>query len=377
MLRSFYLTLQILILFTSTYAQKSQKLWENEEALQCASSIMDALYKCDYKTSDSLMLKYVDIMEEHSSTAILKGLNVYWRNVPFDYEDDEKVSLLFEYLDECIALCEASYSEDENDFESIYFLLLARSVKARTYNHIGSTWKAVSEAKEVYSLTIKGMKNLDRFEEFNFSSGIYNYYREFFPEANPIYKPFLSFFPSGDKKLGIQQLELAQQRSVFTSTEAGRYLMWIYTRSKDSTALTLAYHFLDNYPENHLFVFEGLIALIFFEEFQRKEVLGYIALMENSSEKLNQIGGMIMKGIYYFENEDYQASKVLLMESDKQLQELESRKEYIDSPLYAYLYALNVLQKKKDQSKFYKRKAANTEYGIRIINHLNEKLLSK
>ncbi|KXX68678.1 hypothetical protein [Flammeovirga sp. SJP92] len=377
MLRSFYLTLQILILFTSSYAQKSQKLWENEEALQCATSIMDALYKCDFETSDSLMLKYADLMNGHSSTALLKGLNVYWKNVPFDYENDESVSLLFDYLDRCIELCEKSYNKDASDFESIYFLLLARSMKARTYNYKGATWKAVSEAREVYSLTRKGMKNLERFDEFNFSSGIYNYYREFYPELNPIYKPFLSFFPSGNKDLGIQQLEFAEKHSIFTSTEAGRYLMWIYTRNNNPKAVNIAYQFLNKYPNNQLFIFESLITLNFNGEFKNEKVLQYIALLENSHEEFNQVGGLIMKGVYYFENADYEKSNAMLSEADQRLQKLESRKEYIDSPLYAYLYALNVVLKQKDLSKFYKRKATETEYGVRIIDHLNKKQLSR
>lgn len=377
MLRSLYLTLQFLILFTSIHAQKSVKLWENDSALQCASSIMNALYKCDFEKSDSLMQTYNLLMGEHSSTSLLKAMTTYWKHSPFDYENEGSIDLLFKDLDKCIELSTESYEKNNDYNESIFFLLLARSIKARTYNYKGATWKAVSEAKQVYSLTREGMENLNNFNEFNFSSGIYNYFREYFSEAHPIYRPFLNFFPPGNKSLGIQQLELARTQSIFTSAEAQRYLMWIYTRNKDTSAVTLAYDFLDHYSDNNLFTFESLLTINYYGGFENEKVLDYISNLEKSETKVFKVGSVLMKGIYYFENGDYLQSIFYLKETENRLKELSTRSIYIESPLYAYLYAINIIMHNDELSKVYEKKAENSNYGSEIIDHLNSKLLSR
>lgn len=377
MLRSLYLTLQFLILFTSIEAQESIKLWDNKDALTCASSIMDALYKCEIETADSLLLQYHGIMGNHSSFSLLKAMNTYWSKSPFDYENDEDLDLLFEDLDQCISVATLSYESNENNYESVLFLLLARSVKARAYNAQGSTWKAVSEAKQVYTLTRVGMKNVNNFSEFKFSTGIYNYFREFFPEARPIYRPFLSFFPSGDIELGITQLEEAKNNSIFTSAEAQRYLMWIYTRKKNLEAKEIAYDFLENYADNGLFTFESLLTLNFFGELNGEEVLPYIHSLEDSDREIFKVGGKMMYGIYYFNKGDYSQSKKYLVDAEVGLNNMKNRQKYIDSPLYAYLYALNVLEGNESQSRYYEKKAEDTAYGNKIIDHINNKLLSR
>jgi tetratricopeptide (TPR) repeat protein len=85
--------------------------------------------------------------------------------------------------------------------------------------------------------------------------GIYNYYAEVVPEKYPVVKPFMIFFPSGDRKKGLEQLELAARYSKYAKTEATYFLMQNYfTFEKDYIrALDLARDLHQKYPRNPLF----------------------------------------------------------------------------------------------------------------------------
>ncbi len=85
--------------------------------------------------------------------------------------------------------------------------------------------------------------------------GIYNYYAEVVPDKYPVVKPFMIFFPSGDRKKGLEQLDLAARYSKYAKTEATYFLMQNYfVFEKDYLkSLELAKQLHTRYPRNPLF----------------------------------------------------------------------------------------------------------------------------
>ena len=71
-------------------------------------------------------------------------------------------------------------------------------------------------------------------KEFLFTTGLYNYFREKYPEIYPIYKPFVWVFKSGNEEKGLEQLERATRETILSRVEAAIYLSYIYLRYEDT-----------------------------------------------------------------------------------------------------------------------------------------------
>jgi tetratricopeptide (TPR) repeat protein len=154
--------------------------------------------------------------------------------------------------------------EDENNIEANFFLLACHAFLAELYVNNGQNLKALGEAKNAYKYIKIGFDHIDDNPEFYFSSGIYNYYREKFPEENPFYKSFIWFFRSGDMAEGLRMLKQGAEHAVFTKAECLTYLFHIYLRYEDKPAQAIYYakllkekytnnlHYISNYVENSI-----------------------------------------------------------------------------------------------------------------------------
>lgn len=119
----------------------------------------------------------------------------------------------------------------------------------------------------------KGFDLLNKYPEFYFSTGLYNYYVEQYPENHPVVKPFMFFFADGDKELGLKQMDLGVNTGIFTRTEAAYWLAYIYIKheSKPLKALQYTQKLIAKYPENIHYIMrhvEVLIASAKYEQVQ-------------------------------------------------------------------------------------------------------------
>jgi hypothetical protein len=76
----------------------------------------------------------------------------------------------------------------------------------------------------------RDLKLLNKNPEFYFTSGMYNYYVEVYPEEHPIVKPLLVFFKNGDKALGLKQIDTATKVGTITKAESCYYISHIYLK---------------------------------------------------------------------------------------------------------------------------------------------------
>ncbi|OHX67404.1 hypothetical protein NH26_14160 [Flammeovirga pacifica] len=345
-------------------------LWENDDALNIASGVMDAYYHWNFEKADSLLVRFEVMMPNHPSLFLLKSLGIYWENAPFDYHNDGAVDKMFKEADYCISISESRLSKNKNDKEAIYFMLLAKSIKARAYNFRGATWKAVSEAKSVYSLTRKGMEMTEDLPEFNFSSGIYNYYREYYPEKHPIYKPFLTFFPSGNKLLGIEQITFTKNHSIFASAEAHKYLMWIYTHTKDDLSILLARDMISRYNKNEWLIYESLLVLSEYDMLSDSVFKLELDKLSNSKHSFFVLSGKMLNGMRDYENQKFEQAKEFLLATENNLSKISTRKIYLEPYLYSYLKSIYELEGNQKLMQKYQKKASSTVYGEAIMQRL-------
>jgi hypothetical protein len=163
-------------------------------------------------------------------------------------ESEEFINL----MDRVIELS-ARLREDSLTFtEGVFFDLFGRAFKAMFWADNGKSGKLIPDLGNMYRYTKKGFEIKDQFVEFYFSTGLYNYYIEAYPEAHPGYKPLVAFMHKGDRELGLKQLNYAINNAVFLKVEALLFMSLIQLKYENdiNTAAIYAEKLVREYPEN-------------------------------------------------------------------------------------------------------------------------------
>lgn len=207
-----------------------------------------------YNASPDSSHFYIDQVEQklpsHPVVPLMKAMTLLWSNIPTI--SDETFGTMQRQLDSAILLAKTIDPLLE-DPEMIFFAMSAHGLLAEYYADQGYKVKAVGQANRAYGLLKKGFDLVDEHPEFLFTTGLYNYFREKYPEKHPIYKPLLWFFRNGDIELGLEQLQMATEKSYLTKVEAFVYLSYIYLRYeyKPEKAQEYLSELCEMYPNNY------------------------------------------------------------------------------------------------------------------------------
>ncbi len=187
----------------------------------------DHIYNSNKDSAFFYAKKAEQLLPNHPVAPLMRAIGLLWSNIPTI--SPELFAEMESKLDSAVIFAEALDPALENP-EMIFFAMSAHGLLAEYYADQGQTMKAVSEASKAYGLVKKGFDLIEEYPEFLFTTGLYNYFIERYPEKHPIYKPFIWFFRSGDKQLGLVQLQTAAENSLITKVEAHVYLSYIYLR---------------------------------------------------------------------------------------------------------------------------------------------------
>lgn len=190
---------------------------------------------------------------KHPMPYFMMGLAEWWKIVPnTDVTDYDNQCLM--YMDSTITLAEELYDKSENKVEPAFFLAAAYAFKGRLYSERKKWAKATLAGKNALKYFDKCKGNAEISPELLFGDGMYNYYAQWIPENYPLLKPILAFFPKGNKKSGIQQLEKTANTAFYTRVEARYFLLQIYSmESQYDKAYEMAKYMTEQYPDNPFF----------------------------------------------------------------------------------------------------------------------------
>ncbi|MDP4681056.1 MAG: hypothetical protein NWS46_11900, partial [Cyclobacteriaceae bacterium] len=204
--------------------------------------------------ADSAIFEVEKKLPGHPIIHLLRALNIAWSEMPIRTTSDvfpAHYAELQKVIESALKLQEAN----EKNQEGIFFEMSARGLLTEYYAREGIYLKALGEARKMYALAKAGFDFLEENNEFLFSTGLYNYFREMYPERHPIYKPFVWVFKSGDIDEGLMQLHRATQEAKLTKIEASLYLSYIYLRYENKPLKALSYleELVKVYPNNNYF----------------------------------------------------------------------------------------------------------------------------
>ena len=232
----------------------------------------------------------------HPVVPLMRGLAILWANIPTI--STESFREIENNLDSAVVLAKVK-DPDLKDPEMIFFTMSAHGLLAEYYADQGYTMKAVGEANRAYGLLKKGFDLVDEFPEFLFTTGLYNYFIEKYPEKHPIYKPLIWFFRSGDMTLGLNQLETASETSILTDVEAHVYLSYIYLRYEYKPLLAQKHLALlcKKYPENYYAKAKYVESLANPEDFKNAPLYMIYSMIRHSNPYY-KLAGYVFLGYY-------------------------------------------------------------------------------
>lgn len=198
---------------------------------------------------DSLIRKQPD-----NPTAYSLKASAYWWLIAADSKNKEFINQFLAAVEQAVAVAEKNYDTHPTDPEAKLMLGGAYGYLGRYHAMVGNWLRAYWYGKKGRNLLREVLEASPDRADAAFGLGMFNYYSDQLPK---IVKP-LSFLlgASGDRELGIQQLELARKNGHYTKIEATFFLWDVYhqyEKQYDPAGL-YAEELLSQYPTNPVFM---------------------------------------------------------------------------------------------------------------------------
>jgi len=216
-------------------------------------------YNMDYALADRTFDSVIAADQEHPSGYFFKAMVNFWRaitntdNTGYDEAYRQQLDLAIEKADKRL-------EENEFDLAGLFYKGASLGMRARIFA-IRPNWQdavgiLLGDAKE-------GIKYLNLLEEripangdVLFGRGLYNFYVEAVKEDNASLAPIIGMFAAGNKRAGLQMLELAAQRATYSRVEAKYELMKIFYLYEKNYQASYPYskELATTYPNNSNFL---------------------------------------------------------------------------------------------------------------------------
>lgn len=248
--------LLILILFTITSFAQSDFETRVKEGIK---QIYNIKFDDAEKTFRNLIADYPD----HPAGRFFLAMIDWWK-ILLDLDNEEHDDIFFQKLEDVIFQCDEILKKDKSNVDALFFKGGSIGFRGRLRALRESWLKAADDGREALPI-VERAANLDPDNlDVQFGFGIYNYYADVIPNEFPLIKPLMIFFPSGDKKKGIEQLRNTAFNGRYANYEARYFLMTLYYRYENNmlAADEFAKMLLDEFPDNPVFQrWRGRIAI--------------------------------------------------------------------------------------------------------------------
>jgi hypothetical protein len=339
--------------FTLVFPCNGQIL-KDSVTVQLLRKGVDYIYNLQFDEARDIYRSVFSKYPDQPILYVYKGLITYWENFPITPNSPQKESFENEML-RAIELIEEK-PDNETDPEMLLGNIGARGLLLLFYADNDLTRDVISMASSTYKCVKAAFKHTQTYADFYFITGLYNYYREAYPEVHPVYKPIALLFPKGDKMKGLKELQIASKNAIVLKAEAFSFLSGIYISFENN--FQQAYNYSkalhDLYPKNQNYLAMYIKNLILVKKYTEAD-----HLIKSNKDKYNnrffQAQISVLSGILL---EKYHKNKVQAQYFyEKGIKEIEPFGTFgSEYAAYAY-YGLSRLITDKHQKKAYRKKA--------------------
>lgn len=243
-----------LIVISWTVASSQVSYLGRTELLEEVEICLQHTYGFSFDEAKRIQSSLSSATPGHPAPVFLEAMIVYWENFPL-LPSKEASTQFVNLMDKVTEMANELMKDTLTYTEGVFFDLFGRAFKAMFWADNGKSGKVIGDLGNMYRDTKKGFDLKEEFVEFYFSSGLYNYYIEAYPEAHPGYKPLVSFMHKGDRELGLEQLNYAINHAVFLKVEAILFMSIIQLKYQEDliSAALYAERLVRQFPNNTMY----------------------------------------------------------------------------------------------------------------------------
>lgn len=180
---------------------------------------------------------------------------ILWWKILLDLENENLDDQFIDKLDFVIEFCDKILNKNPNHSDAIFFKGGSLGFRGRLYAIRESWFNAALDGKDALPLVNKAYEVDPNNIDLQLGFGIYNYYADVIPQKYSFVKPFMSLFPKGDKKKGLEQLNLVSNKGKYAKYEATYFLAMLYYSYEENNWMAMEYidKLVNEFPDNPRF----------------------------------------------------------------------------------------------------------------------------
>ncbi|HNR42230.1 MAG TPA: hypothetical protein PKL65_08365 [Bacteroidales bacterium] len=206
--------------------QSGAQILRDPESLETVKQCVDNIYNFRFGEARELLQKIKRSWPGHPVGYILSGMITYWENFPLlsstpagdSFRDD---------LNACIRIC-GDVRNPPDYAEYLLANLGARGLLLMYYADNDLSSEVFPLARSTWRYLRESFNYTSSYDDFYFFTGLYNYYREAYPDKHPVYKVIAILFPKGDREKGLTELRRAAGNSIMLKAESAFFLTHIF-----------------------------------------------------------------------------------------------------------------------------------------------------
>lgn len=218
---------------------------------------LDQVYNNEFSAAEATFTQLDKLSPNHPAVDLLRGVSLFYQWFPARTKANlqqrcvRQLELAARKAEDWQqAQANQSTASERPEAMFIYFTAEAMLAKINHYEH--ANLATIRYAKNAYPYIQRGKTYQAQYPDFYLSTGLYNFYREVYPEIHPVYKTVAWVMTAGNKTLGLQQLQLATQKALLVRTEALLYLTHLLVdyENRPHDALPYLTQLVIHYPDN-------------------------------------------------------------------------------------------------------------------------------
>jgi hypothetical protein len=263
----------ILISFFLTNSLIQAQILQNKVAQEMIRNCVDYTYNFQFENANQVIKKLDNLYPGHPVVYLLRGMVSFWENYPLTAFSKARTSYEQD-MRNCIELCDKPHDKN-NETEYLLANLCARGMLLLFFADNNLTDKVFPLATTTYRYIRKSFEYTSECSDFYFFTGLYNYYREAYPDAHPIYKALAFLFPKGDREKGLLEIKNASDFSLVLKAESSSFLSDIYINFENNYKMgyIISMQLHERYPHNVQYTAVYIKDLLLLKKYDEAEQL--------------------------------------------------------------------------------------------------------
>jgi hypothetical protein len=245
---------------------------------------IDYIYNFQFNNAYKVGAELKKLYPGHPLVYLFRGMIIYWENYPLTTTSPTRISFE-EDMYKCIELCNNN-KDKTAEAEILLVNLCARGLLLLFYTDNDLSFEVFPIASSTYQCIRRSFDFTTRYSDFYFFTGVYNYYREAYPEAHPVYKTLAFLFPKGSKVKGLEDLRIVAKNSIMFKAESYSFLTQIFlsfeNNYQQATFYSKSLHTV--YPDNPEYLGSYIKNLLLIKQYEEaeKEIASSVSYLKNT-----------------------------------------------------------------------------------------------